>query len=469
MLHSNTNSGVITQQRSGHTFLMTAVSIERFVKTKYLEVLQRPADLDELLHYTEAIKAGDLKREELVDILKNSDEFFRVDQSELTKIVHMSTYEVQCGIAVYLEQIINALIPVDRNIDQIVFAEKIPDGDERTSESYLLSRPRVIRNWLRNECFDDVINDLHAIKPNIFHIQHEWSYFPVTSQHFISLLQKSKSQWIKNVLTYHTVFGRDEYAPFSDVVDYFRNIDPYVDLFIVHTDQCYKNMLDTGIVNESKLVKVSMPAFPINNISKSEAQLKRLPEAYRSKKRIVTGGFLLPNKGVDKIIIALSVGGYENLSLVCIGGSHPWSPGLYAEYRETCERYAAQSGIDVLFDYRFMDDSTISEYLACADIVLLNYGHTLSGNSGWGRRAIASQRPVIVTDVLLFQDFIDGVNCLKIPPDDINAMLNAINRLLTDKELCDKLIHNATIYAKKISHDNIAKEYQRLYKKVFYE
>lgn len=456
-----TSSGFMAP-RSGH-ILMRTDDIETFVNKTYLNVLSRPADVGGLLHYIEAIESGEITKADLVDILKTSDEFFSVDQSELTKIVHMSTYEVQCGIAVYLEQIINALIPVDRDIDQIVFAEKIPDGDERTSESYLLNRPRVIRNWLRNENFDDVINGLHAIKPNIFHIQHEWSYFPVASQQFISLLQKSKCQGIKNVVTYHTVFGRDEYAPFSDVVDFFRNIDPYVDLHIVHADRCYKNMLEIGI-NEDKVIKVPMPAFPINYIPKSEARAKRLAERYRNKKLIVTGGFLLPNKGIDRIIITLSVGGGDkDISLVCIGGSHPWSSELYAEYREMCERYASQSSVDVFFDYRFMDDNMISEYLACADIILLNYGRTLSGCSGWGRRALGSQRPVIVTDVLLFQDYIDGFNCLKIPPDDIDALSNAINRLLNDTKLCDELIHNATTYAEEISHDNIAKEYLRLY------
>jgi glycosyltransferase involved in cell wall biosynthesis len=123
--------------------------------------------------------------------------------------------------------------------------------------------------------------------------------------------------------------------------------------------------------------------------------------------------------------------------------------------------------VDLYLDYRFMDDEEIAWYMACGDITILYYGRTLSGTSGWSRRAISSKRPIICTDVKLMSDLQDGIHCLKVPSGNIGALSSAIKTLLTDRELGEKLAENAARYAEEISHENTAKKLLQLYEEVY--
>lgn len=284
MLHLNTSSGVITQQRSRHTFLMTTVdSIEIFVKTKYLEVLQRPADLDELLHYTEAIKAGDLKREELVDILKNLDEFKhgikRIDSD--AEVVIVSTYGIQCGIATYTSYLLESL-------KKICTVDVLPVNDGVSG--------RID--------FDGVLN-----------YQHEYGIFgdriPV-SKH--------------SVVTWHTVL-RD------------HPVQVNVDTHIVHSEETV-NEFPGGNVH---VIPHGSMVFP-EGINKMSSRSKlNLPQGIPI---ILIFGFRTPNKMYDELLqILAEVRKKEKILAIFTASPHGAED---ARWREHFERYENSEYVLVL-------------------------------------------------------------------------------------------------------------------------
>lgn len=385
----------------------------------------------------------------------------------LRKVVHVDTFGVQCGIATYLEAIMDRLVPLDESIEQIVFAEEIPEGDERasTGKDYSSNQPTIIRNWVRKRPMPGIFSDLSEFDPDILHVQHEWSFFPARDMKLIQFLNQSKGSGTANVITWHTVYGEREFNRL--VLDrFFDAINPVVDAHIVHEVNSLRNLRFFKIPPE-RIHHIPMSAYSVRDIDKDEARRKMLPEEYWGKKLLLTGGFLLPNKGVEKILMAMSLMKEKDIALICIGGSHPWSVQFYKDYYNLIVKTAEQTGVDLYLDYRFMDDEEISYYMACADIVILYYGWTLSGTSGWSRRAIASRRPTIATDVRLMSDLEDGVHCVKVPSRNIGKLYNAIHDLLENEELQRHLVDNAVKYALEISPENIAKRHLELYREVY--
>ncbi len=385
----------------------------------------------------------------------------------LKKVVHVDTFGVQCGIATYLEAIMDRLVPMDESVEQVVFAEEIPEGDERASEGkdYRGNQPTLVRNWVRKRPMPRLFSDLSEYDPDILHVQHEWSFFPARETKLIQFLNQTKSRGTANVITWHTVYGKREFSEL--VLDrFFDAINPVVDAHIVHEVNSLQNLISFKIPPE-KIHHIPMSAYPVRDIDKDEARRKMLPEEYWGKKLLLTGGFLLPNKGVEKILMAMSLMKEKDLALICIGGGHPWSGQLYKDYYNLIVTTAKQTGVDLYLDYRFMDDEEISYYMACADILILYYGWTLSGTSGWSRRAIASRRPTIATDVRLMSDLEDGVHCVKVPSRNIGALMTAIKGLLENEDLQRHLVDNAVKYAMEITPENIAERHLELYRKVY--
>jgi len=390
-----------------------------------------------------------------------------VREGPLRRVVHVDTFGVQCGIATYLENLMDPLIPLNKEIEHVVFAEDIPSGDTRasTGKDYRGNQPTLLRNWSRRQPPDRLLKDLAEYDPDILHIQHEWAFFGPYDPSLPRILQFTKQRGAANIITWHTVIGRDE-GDAAMMRRFFDAVKPFTDMHIVHDVNSHRNLLSYQ-VNPTRVRLIPMSAYPIRNISKDEARRKMLPEKYRDKKILITGGFLLPNKGVEKIILAMSTLHEKDLALVCIGGSHPWSQKVYTDYRKLVLETARQTGVDLYLDYRFMDDEEIAWYMACGDITILYYGRTLSGTSGWSRRAISSKRPIICTDVKLMSDLQDGIHCLKVPSGNIARLSTAIKTLLTDRELGEKLAENAARYAEEISHENTAKKLLELYEEVY--
>ena len=375
------------------------------------------------------------------------------------KVAHVSTFGIKCGISIYLENLLDHIIPGNRNIEHVVFAAKIRAGEDRNLS--LQNIPPVIRAWSKGKNLDMLISKIMKYKPDVLHIQHEWSFFPVYSKLY-KLLLESKTLEITNIITWHTVISRKDSLNPLAMATFYESIDSVVDLHIVFTTECIDILRSWGI-SRNKIKHIPSPAFPVIGIPKLEAREKMLPDNYWNKKLVVTTGFFAPHKGIEGIIdaIAMQNEGKGNIALVRIGSSHPL---LKSKYRNFYEEYAAQKKVDMYSDERFISDEELSNYLACADVIVLNYLFTPAGTSAAGRRALSSKRPIIVTDVPLFQDLEDGVNCLKVSSNNPEALAIAIKSLLNNEYLNIKLVSNATSYAERISHKCVAETHVKTYK-----
>ncbi len=391
----------------------------------------------------------------------------KVRLSPLRKIGHVSPFGVTCGIATYLEGLLDAMIPLSGDLEQVAFGEDAPSTDDRvrTHEGYPKNMPKLIFSWSRNDNnFNRLVEAVKRENIDLLHIQHEWSFCGYDNPAFYDLLYETKAEGIVNILTWHTVMGPEEGNP-NLYRRLFHKLADLVDLNIVHNPICFRNLRYWGVPRE-KIRLVTMWAYPLKKITQKDARRKMLPPEYWNKKLIVTGGFLQPNKGIIELMMAVSALNRSDLALICVGGSHPWSPHLYENYRKQCVE-AAKQLCDVHFDYRFLSDEDASLHLNCADVIVLNYCTSLSGISGWGRRCLASRRPLIVTDIRLFQDLTNHSTVLKIPPKNTAELVKALDTLLTDKQLSARLVANATRFAHGISPQRQAEKHLNTYKEIY--
>jgi len=349
--------------------------------------------------------------------------------SQKIKVAHVSTFDTKCGIAIYLENLLEYIEPQNRNIKHRVFP-------------------------INELTIKQLISELREYKPNVVHIQHEWSFFPIHSR-FYQLLSVSKDIGATNIITWHTLFIKQ--MTNIEMETFFKCIDSLVDLHVALTTKCIDILRSWGI-DRSKIKHIPSPAYPIVNIPKYDARKRMLPKEYWNKKLVLITGFMAPHKGVMDVIDAISMLKDDNISLMCIGSAHPLSPSN--DYLNSCKEYAARKNVDIYVDTRFISDEELANYMACADVIVFNYLYTPASTSAAARRAIASHRPVITTDTLMFYD-LKGV--LKVPPGSPQALADAIEKLLYDKRLSNKLIEDATRYAEEVSHERIARMHIKMY------
>jgi len=109
------------------------------------------------------------------------------------------------------------------------------------------------------------------------------------------------------------------------------------------------------------------------------------------------------------------------------------------------------------------------EELAKADLLLIPSRR--EGFCGVVIEAGAMGIPCIGTDIYgLYDTFIDGETGLRIPPDNLEELIKAIDRIMKDKELYNLLSSNARNYTiTNFSHDYVLKNWKNFYIKLLKE
>ncbi|HMK54243.1 MAG TPA: glycosyltransferase family 4 protein [Methanobacteriaceae archaeon] len=151
----------------------------------------------------------------------------------------------------------------------------------------------------------------------------------------------------------------------------------------------------------------------------------------------------LDYKGNNDLIQALNIASehVNNLHLIAVCS------------RPVFEKLKAEN--DIKFDYTFFenpDDETLAELYSSADI--FGFSSHIEGYGLPPLEAMACGTPVVTTDCLGVRDFvINNENALMTPPKDPLAFSEAILKLLSDKDLYEKIKLNGLVTAEKSTWD----------------
>ncbi|HEU5014468.1 MAG TPA: glycosyltransferase, partial [Roseiflexaceae bacterium] len=159
-------------------------------------------------------------------------------------------------------------------------------------------------------------------------------------------------------------------------------------------------------------------------------------------------GFVRPYKGLEYLIQAMPLARQRRPVHLLVVGEFWSSPEFY-------ERFTRDLHVEhaVTFVNRYVPNEELKPYFDLADVVVLPY--VSATQSGVAQLAFGFGKPVITTRVGgLYEVVEDGVNGLLVPPQDEQALADAITRFY-DEDLAARLSQHSQQHA--FSWDDLVK------------
>jgi len=287
---------------------------------------------------------------------------------------------------------------------------------------------------------------------NIFHIHFEYAFpFTFLMKIIVKLL---KILNYKIVWTIHDISSN--YTSKFRTKEKSRWLYQNTDYKFVHYKSNLARLKECFDVEIDNVEVIFHPVFNYpNTISKKEARKQlKIP---RAKKVILSFGMIKKYKGQIELIKAFEKLNKEYICLIVGSGRND------SETSEFIKKKAKQYKDRLLFIDKYIPEDEIQIYFNASDVVVLPYKWITQ--SGIVPLAYSFSKPVIVTNVGASSEMvIDKKTGLLIPPNDINALVSAINHIFTmDHEKMGIKSHAAT---RKFSWEKLAENTIKIYERV---
>jgi len=345
-------------------------------------------------------------------------------------------FEEKGGMVHYCSQLANALC---QKMEIYVF---LPG---RTQATYFHRNVKLKTILISNSYFGRIpiasytklFKSLHKIRPDVIHI---------TAAHIYNIPILPFLRKYPLIFTLHDPVVREK----TNIVGIVHNnlFTRFSDIVIVHGANLKEQLVKKGIDgNKIRIIPHGDYSF--------FAKYKK--DDVREENIILFFGRIESYKGLEYLIGAepLITREIPNTKIIIAGR------GNFSKYRKLIKN---TKSFEIYNE--FIPDKQVAELFQKAKIVVLPYIE--ASQSGIIPIAYAFKKPVVVTNVGCIPEVVDdGVTGFIVPPRDVNALANAIIKLLKDDELRKQMGENA--YKKMIeelSWDKIAEKTIGVYKEV---
>lgn len=192
-------------------------------------------------------------------------------------------------------------------------------------------------------------------------------------------------------------------------------------------------------------------------------------------------GFVHPSKGLESLLRALRVlaadTSLNKVRLLMIGGQTGANDRVGAEYLSRLQSQIREMGLEnrVLWTGYASQEVVAASFLA-SDLCVLPYREGASFHHGTLMAALAHGMPIVTTRVGPVANrpstapdhpsLHDGENCLLVPPDDADALANAIRRAVASPALRAKIADGARPLSLAFGWDRIVERHLELYRRI---
>lgn len=178
-------------------------------------------------------------------------------------------------------------------------------------------------------------------------------------------------------------------------------------------------------------------------------------------------GFVNESKGADILIQALADVGKQT-HLVFIGGQTGSSDATNQRFLDQLQGQITALGLSKRIHWTgFMPDQLVSTYLHAADMMVMPYRDGVSLRRGTLMAVLAHGRPLITTEPITpTPELIHGEHAWLVAPDEVDALISAIQMLQAEPWLRQRLGSGATEVADLFTWDKIARETAVFYAKL---
>ena len=297
------------------------------------------------------------------------------------KVGIISTYNIPCGIAEHTKYFVEQL-----QTPRVMLAEKHPTPVYPDDSG-------VTRCWTRD--FNDYSPLLNAImreKVNIVDIQFEFSFYHNTDN-LLKFLCLLKARNVKTIITFHTIvnFMENCINTLGDSCD-----------GVIATSQ---TMLQPEWIRPSVKRKMRFISLAVPTIADQDRYALRQKYGVVSSHVVATFGFLVGHKGIIQVVeqvceLRKRIPDIKLLIIGCHEG-HPHGTH-YGQIVETVNRLGLQNSV-VFYD-KFYPVNELFELLHLSDLIVMNYYVAHQTSSGAAKIAMASHRPVLSSNSMMFND-----------------------------------------------------------------
>lgn len=190
-----------------------------------------------------------------------------------------------------------------------------------------------------------------------------------------------------------------------------------------------------------------------------------------SRPAVLTWGLLSPGKGIEHGIAAVArlVPHSPSVSYIVAGKTHPKVWATSGErYREQLQEQARSLGVGdrVRFDDAYRDWDSLRALVRSVDVVLLPYDSRDQVSSGVLVEAVASGKPVAATRFPHAEELLAEGAGILVDHGDIDAMTDALDRVLHESGLADRMASAARRAAAPLLWPAVGASYRSLVDRV---
>ena len=312
------------------------------------------------------------------------------DSSTTTRVAMVSPWNSHCGVAEYSRYI------VEQGLGTIafeLFADKVADIVD------LVAELGVTRCW--SDRWNPDLSELEAAvktsDADVVHIQFNFGFFEL--EHLAEFIDR-QLEHRGVVVTLHRTTDVDIDGELVSLKQIHATLQR-VDQIITHQEADAQLLEEFGLVGNVRVVPQGAPPPPQITHATARRALN-----LGTRPVIGTFGFLLPHKGTLDLIRSVDAlrGDFPDLCLLALCARHP-SP-TSGEYEDTVRQEIESRGLEdnVLLISEFLPDRTAAAILRGVDAIVLPYRQTEESSSAALRFVLPIERPIIATDLPIFDD-----------------------------------------------------------------
>jgi len=373
------------------------------------------------------------------------------------RVLFIGTYvPKECGIATFTSDLLNSVSEKYTDFHCEVIALNDPSETYNYPDEVVFQIERdKIEDYYRAA---DYINQSDA---DIVCLQHEFGLFGGNGGDYIFALLSGIDKPV--ITTLHTVIREPELEYRVST----EKLIKYSEKLVVMSQTAVNMLKDVYEAPEDKIEVIfhGLPDYPFNDCDKYKKVLN-----LKGSPLVLAFGLLSPNKGIESMLEALPdvISQYPDLVYLILGATHPMVKKKHGEvYRQDLKNKVSELGLEdnVIFHDKFVEKEELCNYILASDIYASPYLSREQIVSGALTYAIGMGKAIVSTPYWYAQEMLSENRGLLVDFRDTEGFKKSLLYLIENPEECDIMRKKAYDFGRKMTWENVGKEYTAVFHK----
>ena len=312
-----------------------------------------------------------------------------------------SSWNSKCGIAMYSQHLVERLLQAD--FDVRVFASVTETALSADGEN-------VFRTWTdRSGPIDDLLDGLDRYEPDAVVVQFNFGFISV--HNLARLVHFCKQRQITIVVVFHSTKPVNSDSLTTSLQPIASDL-ARADRLLVHGIDDLNRLKSYGLVRNAALFPHGVPDW--SRVTDPHGHRGNSVVRLATKWRVATYGFMLPHKGLERLVDAIALLRQRGVDVGLIMVSAIYPVPASRDLRDALQRRIARHGLEQAVEIHsdFLPDEDSSRLLEQADLLVFPYTETAESSSAAVRFGLSTRLPVACTPLPIFEDVGEIVHSL---------------------------------------------------------